>query len=58
MPLPQAVIPENVDAKEHSRSLEIERSLVFVACTRAREVLSVSWVGQPSEFLVATAVVS
>jgi superfamily I DNA/RNA helicase len=58
VPLPAAIVPENVDAKAHARSLEIERSLVFVACTRAREVLNVSWAGQPSEFLVATGAVN
>jgi superfamily I DNA/RNA helicase len=54
VPLPQAIVPENLDPREHARSLEIERSLVFVACTRAREVLNLSWSGQPSELLVAT----
>ncbi|MCB1000381.1 MAG: DEAD/DEAH box helicase [Acidimicrobiales bacterium] len=54
VPLPVAIVPENVDAKAHERSMELERSLLFVACTRAREALRISWTGQPSEFLVAT----
>lgn len=58
VPLPAAIVPENVDPKEHARSLEIERSLLFVACTRAREVLSISWSGQPSSFVTDTGVVS
>lgn len=57
VPLPAAIVPENVDPKAHARSLELERSLVFVAATRAREVLSVSWSGMPSELLLATGVV-
>lgn len=56
VPLPAAVVPENLDARAHARSLEAERSLLFVACTRSREVLSVSWSGQPSEFIAATGV--
>jgi hypothetical protein len=28
-----------------------ERSLLIVACTRAREDLVITWNGQPSEFL-------
>lgn len=56
VPLPVAIVPENIDAKAHDRSLETERSLVFVACTRSREVLSVTWSDRPSEFLIATGV--
>ena len=52
-----SIVPENVDPKAHASSLELERSLVFVAATRAREVLSVSWSGMPSELLLATGVV-
>ena len=51
MPLPGAMAPANVDPNEHVRSLQAERSLLFVACTRAREVLRVSWSGTPSEFI-------
>jgi protein tyrosine phosphatase (PTP) superfamily phosphohydrolase (DUF442 family) len=56
VPLPAAIVPENVDAKHHLASLTTERSLLFVACTRARDELLVSWSGQPSEFIVATGV--
>ncbi len=57
VPLPAAIVPENVDAKAHAQSLEAERCLLFVACTRARDALLVTWSGQPSEFLVATGAV-
>ena len=56
VPLPAAIVPENVDAREHARSIDTERSLLFVACTRAREVLRVSWSGSPSDFVAATGI--
>lgn len=31
--------------------IRLERCLLFVACTRARERLQVSWHGEPSPFL-------
>jgi superfamily I DNA/RNA helicase len=51
VPLPAAVTPEADDAVEHRNDLQRERSLVYVACTRARDDLRVSWVGPPSEFI-------
>lgn len=56
VPLPAAIVPENIDSRAHARSLETERSLLFVACTRSREVLLVTWSGRPSEFLATTGV--
>ncbi len=43
------------DPGERELALERERNLLYVAATRAREVLLVSWVGKPSPFLPAEA---
>lgn len=51
VPLPNAVRAADVDKQAHALDLLRERSLLFVACTRAREDLVVTWNGQPSEFL-------
>ncbi|MGV9595134.1 UvrD-helicase domain-containing protein [Streptosporangium sandarakinum] len=51
VPSPGAVTPAAEDALTHERDLQRERCLVFVACTRAREQLRVSWHGAPSPFL-------
>ena len=51
VPLPNAVRAAEVDKQAHALDLLRERSLLFVACTRAREDLVVTWNGQPSEFL-------
>ncbi|MGW8439323.1 UvrD-helicase domain-containing protein [Nocardiopsis sp. NPDC055879] len=53
LPAPRSVTPEEEDPGAHSRDLLRERSLLFVACTRAREQLSVSWHGLPSPFIEA-----
>ena len=53
LPAPRSVTPESEDTGAHARDLLRERSLLFVACTRAREQLSVSWHGRPSPFLDA-----
>jgi superfamily I DNA/RNA helicase len=42
------VIGESVDQVEE---LQRERCLLFVACTRARDALFVSYVGSPSPFI-------
>ncbi|MBQ0995028.1 UvrD-helicase domain-containing protein [Streptomyces sp. RK62] len=52
LPNPSAVTPEDVDRLQHEADLAAERCLLFVACTRARDGLYVSWTGQPSPFLV------
>ncbi|MGW1491967.1 3'-5' exonuclease [Streptomyces sp. NPDC002402] len=54
VPLRSAVTAEEVDAQQHREDLLGELSLLFVACTRAREALRVSWHGAPSQFLKAT----
>ena len=52
LPNPSAITPEDVDQLQHEADLAAERCLLFVACTRARDGLYVSWTGQPSPFLV------
>ncbi|MFF0206072.1 UvrD-helicase domain-containing protein [Streptomyces sp. NPDC005017] len=56
LPFPKAVTPAEVDAKQHETDLLSERCLLFVACTRARDSLYVSWSGRPSSFLVEAGV--
>ncbi|WP_434974854.1 3'-5' exonuclease [Streptosporangium saharense] len=51
VPPPGAVTPTGEDPLTHSRDLQRERCLLFVACTRAREQLHVSWHGTASSFL-------
>ncbi|QIK06139.1 UvrD-helicase domain-containing protein [Streptomyces sp. ID38640] len=51
LPFGREVTPVAVDALQHESDLLRERCLLFVACTRAREALQVSWSGTPSEFL-------
>ncbi|WP_425576365.1 hypothetical protein [Streptomyces glaucosporus] len=51
VPMKSAVTPAEVDAPQHQRGTSSELSLLFVACTRAREALRVSWHGTPSPFL-------
>lgn len=53
LPAPRSVTPEDEDPGAHARDLLRERSLLFVACTRAREQLHVSWHGTPSPFVEA-----
>ncbi|MFI6059220.1 UvrD-helicase domain-containing protein [Streptomyces sp. NPDC051286] len=52
LPYPGAVTPADVDRLQHETDLMAERCLLFVACTRARDGLYVSWWGAPSPFLV------
>ncbi|MFD9719913.1 UvrD-helicase domain-containing protein [Streptomyces sp. NPDC059076] len=51
VPLRGAITAEDVDAHQHREDLLGELSLLFVACTRAREALRISWHGDPSPFL-------
>ncbi|MER5621970.1 UvrD-helicase domain-containing protein [Streptosporangium sp. NPDC002544] len=51
LPAPNAVTPLDEDATTYANDLQRERCLLFVACTRARERLHVSWHGEPSPFL-------
>ncbi|MFD6420445.1 UvrD-helicase domain-containing protein [Streptomyces sp. NPDC060198] len=51
VPFAREITPLEADAPQHEADLLRERCLLFVACTRAREALNVSWTGRPSEFL-------
>jgi superfamily I DNA/RNA helicase len=51
VPAPSAVTPVEVDALAHAQDLQRERCLLFVACTRARDHLYLSYSGTPSPFL-------
>lgn len=53
VPAANAVTPIEDDKQTHQQDLERERCLLFVACTRAREELLVTWHGAPSPFLTA-----
>jgi superfamily I DNA/RNA helicase len=52
IPLPKA-LSDAPDEAERKLVLEQERNLLYVAATRAREQLLMSYVGAPSEFLGA-----
>ncbi|MBZ9645332.1 UvrD-helicase domain-containing protein [Streptomyces sp. PSKA30] len=56
LPFPKAVTPPDVDPKQHETDMMAERCLLFVACTRARDSLYVSWSGKRSPFLVEAGV--
>ncbi|MFN8075129.1 MAG: 3'-5' exonuclease [Kineosporiaceae bacterium] len=52
-----SVVPEpsalrDLDEDEHADALARERFLLYVACTRARDELVITWTGAPSPFLV------
>jgi superfamily I DNA/RNA helicase len=51
VPAPAAVTPAETDPLAHTQDLQRERCLLFVACTRARDHLYVSYSGSPSPFL-------
>jgi superfamily I DNA/RNA helicase len=51
VPSPSAVTPASEDPVAHAQDLQRERCLLFVACTRARDHLYVSYSGVPSPFL-------
>jgi AAA domain/UvrD-like helicase C-terminal domain len=53
VPAANAVTQIEDDKQTHHQDLERERCLLFVACTRAREELLVTWHGEPSPFLTA-----
>lgn len=53
VPAANAVTLVQDDKQTHQQDLERERCLLFVACTRAREELVVTWHGEPSPFLTA-----
>jgi superfamily I DNA/RNA helicase len=51
VPAASALTPFSEDPLAHDQDLQRERCLLFVACTRARDHLYVSYSGQPSPFL-------
>ncbi|SDE37052.1 UvrD-like helicase C-terminal domain-containing protein [Streptomyces griseoaurantiacus] len=51
VPFTREITPREADPLQHEADLLRERCLLFVACTRAREALSVSWSGPRSPFL-------
>lgn len=51
VPLSVAITPRTEDPKVYERDLQRERCLLFVASTRARDVLYISYSGTPSLFL-------
>jgi hypothetical protein len=51
VPPAAAVTPQAEDPTAHDQDTQRERCLLFVACTRARDSLYVSYSGAPSEFL-------
>jgi len=51
VPFAREITPREADPLQHDEDLLRERCLLFVACTRAREALSVAWSGPPSPFL-------
>ncbi|NES28141.1 AAA family ATPase [Micromonospora terminaliae] len=55
VPFAKEVTPPEVDPLQHDSDMLRERCLLFVASTRAREALYVSWSGPPSPFLAYAA---
>ncbi|MCX5040580.1 MULTISPECIES: UvrD-helicase domain-containing protein [Streptomyces] len=51
VPFAREVTPASVDSLQHDSDLMRERCLLFVACTRAREALAVTWSGPGSPFI-------
>ncbi|HUY47644.1 MAG TPA: UvrD-helicase domain-containing protein [Streptosporangiaceae bacterium] len=51
VPAPAAVTSDSEDAVAHAQDLQRERCVLFVACTRARDHLYVSYAGEPSPFM-------
>jgi AAA domain/UvrD-like helicase C-terminal domain len=56
MPALAALTPASEDALAHAQDLQRERCILFVACTRARDHLYVSYAGEPSPFLPSAGV--
>ncbi|RVW02691.1 UvrD-helicase domain-containing protein [Rhodococcus xishaensis] len=52
VPAAGTITPVEEDVQTHDRDMQRERCVLFVACTRAREDLLVTWSEEPSPFLV------
>ncbi|MFJ6482908.1 UvrD-helicase domain-containing protein [Streptomyces sp. NPDC091682] len=55
IPFAREITARESDALQHEADLLRERCLLFVACTRAREALVVTWSSDPSPFLPPSA---
>ncbi|MGW3314390.1 UvrD-helicase domain-containing protein [Streptomyces fungicidicus] len=55
LPMAAAITSADIDPQQHQEDIATELSLLFVACTRAREDLLVSCHGTPSPFLAPVA---
>lgn len=51
IPAPGSVCPETEDRSQHLTDLQTERSLVYVAASRARDELALTWYGAPAALL-------
>ena len=51
IPLQAAITQASVDELQHRHDLQRERCLVYVACTRARDTLRLTWAGPPCQFI-------
>jgi superfamily I DNA/RNA helicase len=51
VPSKAAVADNAFDPVQHDRDVQREKCVLYVACTRARDRLAVSWNGAASEFL-------
>lgn len=51
LPFAPQVTPADEDAVQHRADLLAEHCLLFVACTRARDALAISWSGERSRLL-------
>ncbi|WP_017539240.1 UvrD-helicase domain-containing protein [Nocardiopsis halophila] len=51
LPYEPHLVPADEDPVAHAHDVQKERNLAFVACTRARDSLYVSYTGEPSRFL-------
>lgn len=51
LPFAPQVTPVDEDAVQHRSDLLAEHCLLFVACTRARDALAISWSGERSRML-------
>ena len=49
--MPDSYALGQVDADEQEDQLARERFLLYVACSRARDKLVITWSGQPSRFI-------
>ncbi|MGB3674897.1 MAG: 3'-5' exonuclease, partial [Candidatus Nanopelagicales bacterium] len=51
VPAGWAMTERDDDPVQHASDLELEKSLLYVAATRARDGLYITWSGTPSRFL-------